>query len=391
MAHPLQTKAKITAGDLYEPRRIVLILGNGFDLDLNLPTRYSDFWRTDFCPKDYPAPLIKHLNECLGDSIDAIRWYDLENELLSYFHRINDPKKRFDVIDQYEREFIEKVHPDSYYHTGNVPYEYFSSVNSLREKGYFRQEARNGMICYVIPERDVLLKDYVWRDREAFRLIKKGLCRYISSINLSIDEKNMATCVLCALSSIADTDIVSIYNFNYTKLPYGVEDNPKLSSFHVHGDCTSRNIIIGTGDYPEFESNKDYDYLQKSFDQNFTPPRLVPDLLEATDVVFFGHSIGENDRQYFKSFFKQQTDNVKTNRINITIFTKDDSSELEIKRALQKMTDSNLSILFSQNNVKIIKTENIKEHPNAFLSFLKYYVPVREIRKPIEDIFNSIP
>ena len=391
MAHPLQTKAEATVGNQYDPRRIVLVLGNGFDLDLKLPTRYSDFWRTGFCPKDYPAPLIKHLNECWGNSIDAIRWYDLENELLSYFHRINDPQNRFDVIDQYERKFIEKVPPNSYYHSGRVPYEYTSSANSLLKKGYLRHEVRDGAFCYVIPERDALLKDTVWRDREAFRLIKEGLCKYLNSINLSIDENNMATCVLCALSSIADTDIVSIYNFNYTKLPYGVEDNPKLSSFHVHGDCTSRNIIIGTGDYPEFESNKDYDYLQKSFDQNFTPPRLVPDLLEATDVVFFGHSIGENDRQYFKSFFKQQTDNVKTNRINITIFTKDDSSELEIKRALQKMTDSNLSILFSQNNVKIIKTENIKEHPHAFLSFLKYYVPLRESRKPIEDIFSSIP
>lgn len=120
------------------------------------------------------------------------------------------------------------------------------------------------------------------------------------------------------------------------------------------------------------------------------PPKLVPQLLEATDVVFFGHSIGENDRQYFKSFFKQQTDNIKTNRINITIFTKDDGSELEIKRALQKMTDSNLSILFSQNNVKIIKTARIKEHPQAFLSFMNYYVPIKEIRKPIEELFNSI-
>lgn len=241
---------------LYEPRRIVLILGNGFDLDLKLPTKYSDFWRTDFCPKDYPAPLIRHLNECWGDGVDAVRWYDLENELLSYFHRVNNSRQSFDVIDQYERKFIEKVHPNFYYYSGDVPYEYIHSATSLREKGYFREEVRNGIICHVIPERDALLKDSVWRDREAFRLIKEGLCEYLNSINHSVDETNMATCVLYTLTTIADKNLVSIFNFNYTKLPHGVEDNPRVPSFHVHGDCASRNIIIGTGDYPEFELNK---------------------------------------------------------------------------------------------------------------------------------------
>ena len=42
-----------------EPRKIVLILGNGFDLDLGLKTSYKDFWESEFCPKDYPAPLIQ--------------------------------------------------------------------------------------------------------------------------------------------------------------------------------------------------------------------------------------------------------------------------------------------------------------------------------------------
>ncbi len=32
-----------------EPRKIVLILGNGFDLDLGLKTSYKDFWESEFC------------------------------------------------------------------------------------------------------------------------------------------------------------------------------------------------------------------------------------------------------------------------------------------------------------------------------------------------------
>lgn len=73
--------------------------------------------------------------------------------------------------------------------------------------------------------------------------------------------------------------------------------------------------------------HKDYDFLQKSFDPNFSPPALVYDLLNADEIVFFGHSIGVNDRQYFKSFFKQQTTTDAPKRKTITIFTKDEKSK----------------------------------------------------------------
>ena len=68
-----------------EPRKIVVILGNGFDLDFGLKTSYKDFWESEFCPKDYPAPLINHLNQRWRDNLEAVKWYDLENELLNYY------------------------------------------------------------------------------------------------------------------------------------------------------------------------------------------------------------------------------------------------------------------------------------------------------------------
>ena len=51
--------SKLPIGD----KRKVLILGNGFDLDLGRKTLYKDFYESDYCPKDYPAPLIHHLNK----------------------------------------------------------------------------------------------------------------------------------------------------------------------------------------------------------------------------------------------------------------------------------------------------------------------------------------
>ena len=61
-------------------RKRVLIIGNGFDLCLGRKTSYKDFSQSEFCPKDYPSPLIKHLNDKWNDNLDAVKWYDLENE-----------------------------------------------------------------------------------------------------------------------------------------------------------------------------------------------------------------------------------------------------------------------------------------------------------------------
>lgn len=77
-----------------------------------------------------------------------------------------------------------------------------------------------------------------------------------------------------------------------------------------------------------------------------------------------------NDQQYFKAFFMQQTNYTTSSHKDITIFTRDDNSEIQIKRALQGLTNGNLSTLFGLNHVTFIKTTNIKEDQyllNAFL------------------------
>ena len=139
-------------------------------------------------------------------------------------------------------------------------------------------------------------------------------------------------------------------------------------------------IIIGTRDEREILEN--YDFLQKSFDPSFNPPALVADLQDADEVVIFGHSIGENDRQYFKAFFLQQTNFANTRRKDITIFTRDAASELQIKRSLERMTDWNLSTLYGLNNLQIIKTGAIKEDQRKLYDFFvkhgKGEMPTRE-------------
>ena len=48
--------------DYKVPNRL-LILGNGFDLNLGRKTRYTDFANSSFWPKGLESNLFKHLNE----------------------------------------------------------------------------------------------------------------------------------------------------------------------------------------------------------------------------------------------------------------------------------------------------------------------------------------
>lgn len=82
----------------------VFIIGNGFDLDLGLPTKYSDFAKSEYWPKSAPRyreapeetrhdmeqgrfltiPVAPKLEHAIEDAKIKNTWFDLEKELLDY-------------------------------------------------------------------------------------------------------------------------------------------------------------------------------------------------------------------------------------------------------------------------------------------------------------------
>lgn len=346
----------------------VLILGNGFDLSMKLKTSYKDFYDSDYCPKDYPAPLIAHLNRKWKENIEKVRWYDLENELLEYYKYPvsgEGPSRFNDVISDKEKDFLENIKLGRYLlnHLNNKNVEQARSL-------YQKRIIVGNPPAYRIPYLEDLLCTPLYRDRKALEKIKQGLCQYLNTLS-SPDASNhfLAYHVLNALESVmAIRETVCIYTFNYTHLPWDFDARFKGHIRYVHGRCQDGKVIIGTGDENILDK---YSFLQKSFDNHFSPPPIVDDLDAADEIIIFGHSLGYNDRQYFKPFFKKQSSEGAIKRKTITIITKDDSSEEEIKRALQKLTDNNLSLLMSRNTVRYIKTDDIEECKTPLANFLK--------------------
>ena len=366
-------RSMVSANELNRQNKIVLILGNGFDLDLGLKTSYKDFWMSDYCPKDYPAPLIKHLNERWPNDLEKVKWFDLENELLEYFRiKVKALDGFHDVINKDEHECLQAFNPSNLVR-GNYP-QYESQICSLYEKGIIKFQDGGFNAYMTIPYLNDLKKSSLERDRIAFRLIKQGLCEYIRIAADSLaDDNTHALNVLFAITNAYENgNIVKIYNFNYTDLPYHYEYDYKDLIHHVHGTSKDRDIIIGTRDSSELNDN--YIFLQKSLDSNFKAPRLISDLLDADEVVIFGHSIGASDHQYFKDFFQQQSSREASKSVSITIFTKDQQSEVDVKNSIQQITNHELIALNARNDFRIIKTSSKKDIEQGFSDFLKRHI-----------------
>lgn len=362
-------------------KNIVLILGNGFDMNLGRHTSYKDFWNTEHCPKNYPSPLIRHLNGKWSENLEAVKWYDLENELLN-FYRYRVKTGHYDFLDTSDQRFLRRWGGDEKQNILYYPQDQ-STIKRLHENKVLIMDASG----YLHPNTDYyedLQLTAVDRDHKALELIKTGLCNFLKDVDGDVTSKHsVALSTLCSVNQARENgDAVSVYTFNYTALPCGYEDD--LNPQYIHGRCKENNIIIGTKDSEEF--NSDYDFLQKSFDPDFKTPPVVSDLLNADDVIIFGHSLGMNDSQYFKPFFSQQTNIQNSKRKRITIFTKDEKSKLEIKRSLQQMTDYNLSLLNSLNELEIITTDSISKNGCPFKSFIERYVTEKPLVRSLMTI-----
>lgn len=134
---------------------------------------------------------------------------------------------------------------------------------------------------------------------------------------------------------------------------------------------------------PDAISKKEYEFLQKAFDKHFAPPPIVADLVEADEVVFFGHSLGENDSQYLKPFFESQS-STSCRRKKITFFTYDDKSVRELKRAINHLTGLKLSYFFSMNQVEMIR--RVDDGQQAYTDFVKAHITADRIDQVIKPL-----
>ena len=221
----------------------LLLIGNGFDKSINLPTGYSDFLESEEFYTAYKATikesptsgLFTHLKE----KQNLENWVDVECEL-----------KKFALEKSQE------------------------SINS-----YYSS---------------VLRKDY--------KLLKASLKNYLQRISadvkVGVDNPVYSFLKTVAKQSFSERVINQLglslkQNFSIHNLHGSIEEDNLI--FGISEVESERNEFI----------SEEITFLQKSYCVNYNPTRFTQALGGTAQIYFYGVSLGESDSDYFKNYFKR--------------------------------------------------------------------------------------
>ena len=302
----------------------LLIIGNGFDIDLGLKTRYSDFANS------------KMWEELMDNS------YYFENDLLGALRDAKEKDAWFD-IEKTMDDYVRDIRPE-----------------------------------YLMPE---ILEG----DKKSFVDLSKALSKYLKmeQEHINMDDKRYASQVLRMVVDIGDFDY---YTFNYTSLgkiaeSFGINiDTSRIT--HVHGSLENDSIILGVLADPNNQILEEYSFMYKDNSRFYMSNNMYEDFEKAEDIIFFGHSINGMDFPYFKDFFiKQSGMDGDYKSKHITIFTYDDASNQQIRNSIRN-AQVDLTQLFRRNDIKIIQTkqlyENDKVEMQKFNAFTKQMQDIKD-------------
>lgn len=255
---------------------VAIIIGNGFDLDMEIPSKYSDFiespeWKPlahtlDMFPfDDYRShSLIYHL-QCAANNKE--NWFDIEQEIY---------------------QFVQK-HKE----------------------------------CTGEEIRDI---------KSEFERLKDALVKYLKRISEKrIEKTEKLSYQLYYYLQACPLSIVKIY-FNYTNpalyMPTSMYYN-HCTFTYVHGSLKDNDIVLGCDLQKGDQVNRQLSFMYK-YNMLHKANHIARNILEAKEIIFFGHSINEMDFCYFREFFKIASAAPNPIR-HLTIITYDENSERDIK------------------------------------------------------------
>lgn len=207
----------------------LLILGNGFDIDLGLKTRYSNFansdiWKT-LIGKTYNFD--QDLLGALRDAKEKEAWFDIEKTMNDY-------------------------------------------VRALRQ--------------------DDLTARLVDKDKVNFKKVSEALSQYLKEEqeNRTLDTNSYAAKILRLTSEVGGFEY---YTFNYTSLSNianscGITIDASHIT-HVHGSLENDSIILGILTDPADPIHEQYSFMYKDNSRFYMPNNMYEDFDKADDIIFF--------------------------------------------------------------------------------------------------------
>lgn len=248
---------------------VTLILGNGFDLNMGLPTSYSDFYQY-YLEADSPIKGVDFIKDRIKN--EPKTWADLEKALGDITAEYSDKVSEFDAV--------------------------FSNVRNELE--YYLKAIDE----YDIPKFDI------WASR--------FLCDVLE-VDRYLDNKPKREYREFVRSLSANNVVLNVVNFNYTSTIEKIKSANSSLSFeqkkiqfgnivHVHQDLNA-GIIMGVNDKSQIANEA----FRKSFDiqsmmikpfinEEFAAgnDEKCVEMINASDIIIlFGSSFGDTDRKWW--------------------------------------------------------------------------------------------
>lgn len=293
--------------------KIVLVIGNGFDLDLGLKTRYSDFMESSF--------FKEHVTGIEG--FDKIELLTKRGEEINLFNYLNDLSAIEGWID-----FEEAL------------------ANLASRKYAFNMQDGSQVKASKLEESTF------WELHEA---LFKYLCSITDNPLVHINPHSKAFRLLKIINESRFSEILS---YNYTDLTELAEhENIKIDTpiDYIHGSLSKRSIIMGIQD--DLSIDNSYCFMIKSFSSHFHSHNVREKLLDADEIIFFGHSLGSSDYHYFEDLFRTQSLAEEANEnLILRIFTYDEKSRRDILIQLRAMNNKRTDMLYDLCDFEIYRT-----------------------------------
>lgn len=251
----------------------LLALGNGFDIDLGLPTSYLDFFKSDYFPFVRGGQDFHRLGEYIFDRGVVKKWYDLEN-ILAEFGETNKYLRQ---------EEIEENRSDYERLSTSLTY-YLKSIDFSR----------------------------IRKDSSAAKILTSAAKSLIPPTIYTFNYTDLA-------------DIREMLGLS------------NIQPFYVHGSLARGNIILGVGDYARLDYSSDFMYKTNNRNYNPGDFFKELDLCDEVIIFGLSMSRVDYPyfEDFFSNVASGQYSG--EHKKSIRIFTYDEDSRIEILRNLRTM------------------------------------------------------
>lgn len=284
----------------------LLVLGNGFDLQCKLRSKFSNYFEEK---KKMFSDLLNHLffykRDRLGES-------NLIRELLSE----NSDLYNFWSLALY----------DHFYRSGNydvTSIKWFDVEAFIRDSlvgdklfcGMKLNNVFNNTRKLLDISKDVRMVNHDFNECELFIFLEKPkhtnwshyfveeLHKFERSFKEYLKDevasnKNYNSNTKMLLSQLTLSKSAELLNFNYTM----IDENYISSQTNVHGTIDDDEIIIGV-DSGEIKSAYELRLFTKTYRNMHRLKEVFMLPVDASEIIFFGHSLSKADCSYFYSLF----------------------------------------------------------------------------------------